>query len=134
MGIQPIDLQNMYSQISNVARNVGGQQQAAQVSQSVQQQNAQSNNQQKKPTTTPHQTRNTRYSKKKKSFSENYLNKNGKNAEGNSDIIKNGTRSQRKFVDASEYDEWSCPECGKVNQEYVGICACGARKPRAKKH
>ena len=39
MGIQPIDLQNMYSQISNVARNVGGQQQAAQVSQSVQQQN-----------------------------------------------------------------------------------------------
>ena len=39
MGIAPIDLQNMYSQISNVARNVGGQQQAAQVSQSVQQQN-----------------------------------------------------------------------------------------------
>ena len=39
MGIQPIDLQNMYSQISNVAKNVGGQQQAAQVSQSVQQQN-----------------------------------------------------------------------------------------------
>ncbi len=39
MGIQPIDLQNMYSQISNVAKNIGGQQQAAQVSQSVQQQN-----------------------------------------------------------------------------------------------
>jgi len=39
MGIQPIDLQNMYSQISNVARNVGGQQQAAQVAESVQQQN-----------------------------------------------------------------------------------------------
>ena len=39
MGIQPIDLQNMYSQISNIAKNVGGQQQAAQVSQSVQQQN-----------------------------------------------------------------------------------------------
>ena len=92
----------------------------------------QQNQSPKKPTSTPHKTRNTRFSKKKKSFSENYLNKNGKNAEGNSDIIKNGTRSQRKFVDASEYDEWSCPECGKVNQEYVGICACGARKPRAK--
>lgn len=39
LSIQPIDLQNMYSQISNVARNVGGQQQAAQVQQSVQQQN-----------------------------------------------------------------------------------------------
>lgn len=102
--------------------------------QPAQQQQAQHNNQQKKSTTTPHKTRNTKYSKKKKSFSENYLNKNGKNAEGNSDIIKNGTRSQRKFVDASEYDEWSCPECGKVNQEYVGICACGARKPRGKKH
>ena len=39
MGIQPIDLQNMYSQMNNIARNVGGQQQSAQVSQSVQQQN-----------------------------------------------------------------------------------------------
>ena len=39
MGIQPIDLQNMYSQMNNIARNVAGQQQQAQVSQSVQQQN-----------------------------------------------------------------------------------------------
>lgn len=39
MGIQPIDLQNMYSQMSNVARNVAGQHQAAQISESVQQQN-----------------------------------------------------------------------------------------------
>ena len=39
MGIQPIDLQNMYSQMSNVARNVAGQHQAAQVQESVQQQN-----------------------------------------------------------------------------------------------
>ena len=39
MGIAPIDLQNMYSQMSNVARNVAGQHQAAQISESVQQQN-----------------------------------------------------------------------------------------------
>ncbi len=39
MGIQPIDLQNMYSQMSNIARSVAGQHQAAQVSESVQQQN-----------------------------------------------------------------------------------------------
>ena len=39
MGIQPIDLQNMYSQMSNIAKSVAGQQQAAQVSESVQQQN-----------------------------------------------------------------------------------------------
>lgn len=56
---------------------------------------------------------------------------NGENKESH-EICINGTRSQRKFVDASEYDEWSCPTCGKVNQEYVGMCACGTRKPRKK--
>jgi len=38
MGIQPIDLQSMYSQISNVAKAVGGQQQTAQLNESMQQQ------------------------------------------------------------------------------------------------
>ena len=71
---------------------------------------------------------------KSKSFSEMYLNKdNNKKQEEESDIIKNGTRAQRKFVDASEYDEWTCTKCGKVNQEYVGVCACGGRKPNGKK-
>lgn len=50
----------------------------------------------------------------------------------NREICVNGTRSQRKFVDASEYDEWVCPQCGKVNQEYVGVCCCGRQKPRKK--
>ena len=91
--------------------------------------------------TPPPKSRNTRSSKhdrkssqqsgEKKSFSEKFLNK---NSGGESEIVKNGTRSQRKFVDASEYDEWSCPSCGKVNQEYVGVCACGTRKPRPRKH
>lgn len=49
------------------------------------------------------------------------------------EICTNGTRAQRKFVDASEYDEWKCPQCGNINQEYVGLCSCGARKPRAKR-
>jgi hypothetical protein len=39
MGVQPIDLQNMYSQLSNVAKTVAGQHQAAQLSESMQQQN-----------------------------------------------------------------------------------------------
>lgn len=39
MAIQPIDLQNMYSQLSNVAKNVTGPQQTAQISNSVQLQN-----------------------------------------------------------------------------------------------
>ncbi|MCR4899293.1 MAG: hypothetical protein K5907_00570 [Treponema sp.] len=38
MGIQPIDLQNMYSQMSNVAKTVAGQQQAATVAEQVQKQ------------------------------------------------------------------------------------------------
>jgi len=85
-----------------------------------------------KKTSTPPKSRNTKSNKKKKSFSDKFLSNNGKIENSDSEIVKNGTRSQRKFVDASEYDEWSCPQCGKVNQEYVGICACGARKPRAK--
>ena len=36
--MQPIDLQNMYSQLSNVAKTVAGHQQAAQLSDSIQQQ------------------------------------------------------------------------------------------------
>lgn len=78
----------------------------------------------------------------KQSFSAMFLNrqKSKEQSQSNStssqthEICTNGTRSQRKFVDASEYDEWSCSQCGKVNQEYVGVCACGSRKPRAKKH
>jgi Trm5-related predicted tRNA methylase len=38
MAIQPIDLQNMYSQMSNVAKSVAGQSQAAQLADSMQQQ------------------------------------------------------------------------------------------------
>ena len=53
--------------------------------------------------------------------------------EVSSDIVKNGTPAQRKYVEASEFDEWTCPQCGKVNQEYVAICACGRRKPRPRK-
>ena len=53
-----------------------------------------------------------------------------KNEDFTSDIVKNGTPAQRKYVEASEFDEWTCPQCGKVNQEYVGVCACGRRKPR----
>lgn len=75
---------------------------------------------------------------KSKSVSSVFSNLVSKKTENNSgdkqshEICINGTRSQRKFVDASEYDEWSCPTCGKVNQEYVGMCACGTRKPRKK--
>ena len=56
-----------------------------------------------------------------------------KKKEVSSEICKNGTPAQRKYVEASEFDEWTCPQCGKTNQEYVGVCACGRRKPRPRK-
>ena len=27
-------------------------------------------------------------------------------------------------------NEWKCPNCGKINQNYVGTCGCGAAKPK----
>ena len=26
-------------------------------------------------------------------------------------------------------NEWKCPKCGKINQNYVGTCGCGEGKP-----
>lgn len=26
-------------------------------------------------------------------------------------------------------NEWKCPKCGKINQNYVGTCGCGETKP-----
>ncbi len=26
-------------------------------------------------------------------------------------------------------NEWKCPKCGKINQNYVGTCGCGEIKP-----
>ena len=28
-------------------------------------------------------------------------------------------------------NEWKCPQCGKINQNYVGTCGCGQGKPKA---
>ena len=31
-----------------------------------------------------------------------------------------------------EEHEWKCPNCGKINQNYVGTCGCGELKPKDK--
>ena len=30
---------------------------------------------------------------------------------------------------SAQTDVWQCPKCGKINQNYVGTCGCGTRKP-----
>ena len=67
-------------------------------------------------------------------FAETQPKQRPKKKEVSSEICKNGTPAQRKYVEASEFDEWTCPQCGKTNQEYVGVCACGRRKPRPRKN
>jgi hypothetical protein len=27
------------------------------------------------------------------------------------------------------HNEWKCPNCGKINANYVGSCGCGTKKP-----
>ena len=28
----------------------------------------------------------------------------------------------------TQSNNWECSNCGRVNQEYVGVCACGNKK------
>lgn len=32
-------------------------------------------------------------------------------------------------ITVNNTNTWVCPNCGKVNQNYVGTCGCGTRKP-----
>lgn len=36
----------------------------------------------------------------------------------------------RDVQGSEERKSWICPKCGKRNNNYVGTCGCGARKPR----
>lgn len=39
-----------------------------------------------------------------------------------------GVTSTSSMVNSSG-NEWRCPNCGKVNQSYIGTCGCGEEKP-----
>ena len=43
-----------------------------------------------------------------------------------STTIKNDIESKKK----PSKGEWKCPNCGKINQNYVGSCGCGTPKPK----
>lgn len=37
---------------------------------------------------------------------------------------------QSKLKNEPSENEWKCPECGKINQNYVSTCSCGYVKPQ----
>ena len=49
-------------------------------------------------------------------------------------LFGNNSSSTAKQIPLSQHTqgigEWRCPECGKLNQNYVGTCGCGQVKPR----
>ena len=107
MGMQPIDLQNMYSQMSNIARNVAGQQQAAQVSEQIQHQNQVQKN--------IEQSQRVQQASNDKAKS-NSVNPDGHHGSGGGGTYKN---PNKKNNDGSKKDT-SFGTYGNVNPEYVG--------------
>ena len=37
---------------------------------------------------------------------------------------------QSKMKKEPSENEWKCPKCGSINQNYVGTCGCGEVKPK----
>lgn len=42
--------------------------------------------------------------------------------------ISNALSSALIAQKLAESDEWKCPNCGKINKNYVGTCGCGQHK------
>lgn len=45
------------------------------------------------------------------------------------EITIHTTKSENDRFRKVENDEWRCPNCGRINQHYVGTCGCGEMKP-----
>ncbi len=45
------------------------------------------------------------------------------------EIINDFLSPELKLQTEVGYNEWKCPNCGRVNQNYVGTCGCGTKKP-----
>ncbi len=44
-------------------------------------------------------------------------------------VEKNESNEKKKEEKKASANEWRCPKCGKINQNYVGTCGCGELKP-----
>lgn len=49
--------------------------------------------------------------------------------EGNNYIANHSSKSM-DIIPKTEPDEteWKCPDCGRINKNYTGLCACGKEK------
>lgn len=71
----------------------------------------------------------------------NNLINNTKNAVSNQNVAGSSTSANTNTTVNRSYNavppenreaganEWKCPNCGKINQNYVGSCGCGQTKP-----
>ncbi len=51
-----------------------------------------------------------------------------------SHVVQAAPPSTKKDNDREPYfDEWKCPECGTINNDYVTACSCGCTQRRAKR-
>lgn len=104
MGIQPIDLQTMYSQIATVAKQASHLQQGVELSQAMQQVNVIRENQENAEKV--HQT--------DENSKAGTINKNGKNAGGGGEKSK-----KREKDDAEKSEEVEVPQ-PKLKEAYLG--------------
>lgn len=102
MGLQPIDLQTMYSQISTVARQTAHQQQGVQLSEAMQQVNVVRQNQEKSE----------KVQQTEEQEKSGIINQNGKNTSGRQE-------KEKKNSDRTDLEPQN-PEQSRLKEPYLG--------------
>ena len=46
----------------------------------------------------------------------------------NTTLFQTETKESKEEAEPKN-NEWKCPKCGKIHQNYVGSCGCGEKKP-----
>lgn len=47
----------------------------------------------------------------------------------NTALFRDKTLNDNRKAKIDSSKEWRCPNCGRINQNYVGTCGCGKTKP-----
>ena len=107
MGIQPIDLQTMYSQLSNISKTVAGAQQA-QLTEAMQQQSKIQKGMEKASTV------------QETSNEQSIADKINQNGSGNDSFANSSRSKNNKKEENQEEDEMSDNKAGKGDLPYLG--------------